>query len=212
MSTRKRDAGISNANPPRLTALVPFTDTQTPRDQILAAAAELFFERGFTQTGMNAIGRRCGVSGPAIYTHFKGKDEILATLALEGVETMLRQADQPLDDPWSDIEHLVRSHVEVILGDRRLAGVYVTERNALAEHLAAPIASRLERYRARWIAALERHWPGHDHETIVSAANAAMGIAHSTVLWSDEALATPGLDDLLVAMSLHALSVLDDPT
>jgi hypothetical protein len=38
-----------------------------------------------------------------------------------------------------------------------------------------------------------------------------MGIAHSVVLWSEEALQTPDLEELLVTMTLGSLSGLDLP-
>ena len=114
---------------------MPFATTVHPRDQILDAAAQLFAERGFTATSMNAIGERLGVSGPAIYGHFDGKHEILATLVLNGVEGLLDQAGDPLDDPREDLAHLVRTHVEAMLRDRSLATLYVTERNSLTAEL-----------------------------------------------------------------------------
>jgi AcrR family transcriptional regulator len=190
---------------------MPFTTAAYPRDQILQAAAELFFERGFAATGMNAIGERIGVSGPAIYTHFKSKDEILATLALDSVESLLHRIGPPLDDPWADLEHLTRNHVDEILSDRQLVSTFATEGKSLGPALREPIVQRLDQYRARWVAAVERCWPEHEHNRLVSAANAAMGIAFSIVLWPEEALASRALDDLLVAMTLQACAVLDHP-
>lgn len=48
------------------------------RTRILDAASELFFELGYRGTSMDAIADRLQVAKPFIYTHFKGKADILA--------------------------------------------------------------------------------------------------------------------------------------
>ena len=62
------------------------------RDEILAAAVKLFHERGYHATGMDDIGAEAGISGPAIYRHFKGKEEILEVLLLDAAQTGLEAA------------------------------------------------------------------------------------------------------------------------
>ncbi len=49
----------------------------------MAAAAELFRERGFRETSLSDIGAAAGVSGPAIYRYFKSKGELLSVLIEE---------------------------------------------------------------------------------------------------------------------------------
>jgi AcrR family transcriptional regulator len=57
--------------------------------QILDAAAARFYEKGFHGVGVDQIGERVGISGPALYRHFKGKDEILAALFSEALEELI---------------------------------------------------------------------------------------------------------------------------
>lgn len=47
------------------------------RTEILDGAAELFRRFGYPEVGIDDIGRAAGVSGPAIYRHFDGKQELL---------------------------------------------------------------------------------------------------------------------------------------
>lgn len=47
------------------------------RDRIIAEATELFFENGYHATGIDDIGEAAGITGPGVYRHFAGKDEIL---------------------------------------------------------------------------------------------------------------------------------------
>ncbi|MFK3728769.1 TetR/AcrR family transcriptional regulator [Streptomyces sp. NPDC088090] len=54
-----------------------------PRDEVLAAAAELFTTRGYTATSTRAVAERAGLRQASLYHYFDGKEAILAEL-LEG--------------------------------------------------------------------------------------------------------------------------------
>jgi AcrR family transcriptional regulator len=49
---------------------------QARRELIEAAASELFAERGYTATSIDAIARRAGVTAPVLYDHFASKLEL----------------------------------------------------------------------------------------------------------------------------------------
>lgn len=55
------------------------------KDRILTVALDLFSEKGFEATSIDAIAEAAGIKGPSLYKHFKGKNDILDTL-LEIVE------------------------------------------------------------------------------------------------------------------------------
>ncbi|MEU9856268.1 helix-turn-helix domain-containing protein [Streptomyces sp. NPDC047974] len=55
----------------------------TPREEVLAAAAELFTHHGYTATSTRTIAERAGLRQASLYHHFDGKEAILAAL-LEG--------------------------------------------------------------------------------------------------------------------------------
>ncbi|MEY2401791.1 MAG: hypothetical protein QOJ08_1902, partial [Ilumatobacteraceae bacterium] len=50
------------------------------RDELLSVAADLFAERGFTKVTVDDIGNAVGVSGPALYHHFDGKQSLLGEM------------------------------------------------------------------------------------------------------------------------------------
>lgn len=50
------------------------------REQIVAAADDLFYERGFEHTSFAIIAERVGISRGNFYHHFKSKDAILAAV------------------------------------------------------------------------------------------------------------------------------------
>ena len=75
---------------PRPSARPPATATRRRthdrRAQISAIAAELFSERGYHGVGLGEIASAAGITGPAIYRHFRNKQDILAHAAQEFAE------------------------------------------------------------------------------------------------------------------------------
>ncbi|MEO8229413.1 MAG: helix-turn-helix domain-containing protein, partial [Chloroflexota bacterium] len=48
----------------------------TARERLLAAASELFYERGIQATGVDAIIKAAGVAKATFYRHFPSKDDL----------------------------------------------------------------------------------------------------------------------------------------
>ena len=74
------------------------------RPEVLDAALELFLERGYEGTSMDAIARATGVSKPVVYACFPSKEELFRTLLYRQEERILAEiqsafADTDLDDP-----------------------------------------------------------------------------------------------------------------
>ena len=53
------------------------TRKSTSRDELLSAAMELFWEKGYTATGINDVLARSKVSAGSMYHHFKSKEKLL---------------------------------------------------------------------------------------------------------------------------------------
>ena len=54
------------------------------REPIFESALRLFRERGFHATAINDIGADANVTGPAIYSHFTSKGDLLSEAIREG--------------------------------------------------------------------------------------------------------------------------------
>jgi AcrR family transcriptional regulator len=54
--------------------------------QLAEAAAELFGRRGYHAVSVNDIACAAGVTGPAVYRHFRGKQDVLAHVLITGLE------------------------------------------------------------------------------------------------------------------------------
>ncbi len=63
------------------------------RQEILDAARQEFFERGFHNPTVDDVAARAEVSKGTIYLYFESKEEILAHLLLEGLELLLRDME-----------------------------------------------------------------------------------------------------------------------
>jgi AcrR family transcriptional regulator len=59
------------------------------RKQILEHASALFLEDGLDGFSMRKLARRVGVTAPAIYRHFEGRDALLMELIRDSAQTMM---------------------------------------------------------------------------------------------------------------------------
>lgn len=86
-------------------------------DRLLAAAAEVFAERGYDRAGVAQIARRAGVTTGAIYSRYAGKGELLVA-ALEAHTT------DELDALFAD--HRFEGRAQDVLA---IAGSHLVERS-----------------------------------------------------------------------------------
>ncbi|HEX5404809.1 MAG TPA: helix-turn-helix domain-containing protein [Pseudonocardiaceae bacterium] len=81
----------------------------TRHDQILTAALSVFGRHGYRRTSMELIARAAGVSRPALYQRFSGKEDVFRAMSarmLDGVldaATMAGSADAPVADRLYDV-------------------------------------------------------------------------------------------------------------
>ena len=67
-------------------------DASNPKvRRILVAARQLFMERGYGETSMDAIAQKAAVSKATLYSHFEGKDALFATLIVSECRHLSRQ-------------------------------------------------------------------------------------------------------------------------
>ena len=179
-------------------------------DKILRAALLLFYERGFDGVGVDLIGQRAGMSGPAIYRYFSGKDEILVTLLDEAIDRVLLSAGGNFDNPREELAHLIRGHVRRAIEEHQLMSVWTRERNSIPKQYRARLRSRIGRYVDRWVDCLAACYPGHSRDVLVAAVHATHGLIDSTAFWPTQSLKVAGLEDMLSGMARSGLEWLTD--
>jgi AcrR family transcriptional regulator len=183
----------------------------TRERQILDAAAALFYGKGFHGVGVDEIGQRVGISGPALYRHFTGKDQILASLFSETMDELIAATAVVYTDPDRDLERLVRHHVDFALEQRHLVNVYQREEKSLVEPWRTHFQRRQRIYASRWEDALRRCFPSASDGRIAASAQAAIGMIHSVAHWPRGARQADDLADLLVRLVQRGLATLDEP-
>ncbi len=152
------------------------------RAAILAAAAELFRERGFQATSLDDIGAVAGVSGPAIYRYFPSKHELLSLLIEEAAIAWRVTVDDVLSQdtpPLVTLERLIDAAVELQLESGNLRAVYHHEFQLLDDDARRRLA-RIDRVTmAEWVHLLCEVRPGLTDEEARAAVTMIDGLLRS---------------------------------
>jgi AcrR family transcriptional regulator len=72
------------------------TRPRNRKEQLTEAAAELFRRHGYHGVSVNDIAEAAGVTGPAVYRHFRGKQDVLAHVLLSGMDIFGLVTDEAL--------------------------------------------------------------------------------------------------------------------
>ncbi|MGW8483675.1 TetR/AcrR family transcriptional regulator [Microbacterium sp. NPDC055903] len=162
----------------------------TPRDRakaersdaLLRAAAGLFAERGFSGVSLEDIGAAVGVSGPAVYRHFAGKQALLGALLI-GVSRELVERGTSVSTSCAEGEErmraLIRFHVDFAVGNAEVIRVQDRDLAHLTDADRAEVRRLQRAYIDLWIAALA---PLCDAETdeLRLRVQAGFGLINST--------------------------------
>jgi AcrR family transcriptional regulator len=181
----------------------------TRNEKILAAAAKLFHERGFAAVRMEDIGAKAGITGPAIYRHFKSKDAILTTLFEMNFDRFFENLGPPLEDIDVELESMVRTHLRLVLDQLEWASVAVTESRSLTPESRKRTAMRARRYTGRWVDALRRRHGTLSEAELYAVAYSILGLLNSVVHWPRPALENRAAVDLVTGLALDGLRSLD---
>lgn len=175
------------------------------REQILAAAAELFARGGFHGVGIDDIGQAVGISGPALYRHFRSKDAMLGEMLTSISEFLLAGGERTLGhDPDQALGELVRFHVDFALANPALITVQERSLGNLAEPDRRRVRAMQRRYVEIWARTIQTTVPGVGEPDARAAAHAVFGLINSTPhIPNLDRAATAGL---LYRMAMAALT------
>ena len=124
------------------------------RDGILRAAARIFRDRGFADTGMRDIAVASDLSPANLYHYFKGKDEILfycQDRALDRMLAAVAAARRTGVDPDGRLRCVLAAHVLTMLDEVEGATAHLQ-----VEALTPPLRARIVRKRDRYERAVRR--------------------------------------------------------
>src|SRR5258708_6700935 len=153
------------------------------RDEILDAAAWLFAERGYHGVTIDDIGAAVGMSGPGIYRHFAGKEDVLAQMLLR-ISARLRDEGarrvEDAPDAASALEALLRWHVEFSLHQPALITVHGRELGNVPEPARRQVRRLQRLYVEEWVGVVSELLPGASQARLRVAVPAAICLLHST--------------------------------
>src|SRR6516162_6372735 len=93
---------------------VGVTDAARTRDQIVHAADELFYKKGFEHTSFADIADTVRISRGNFYYHFKTKDEILAAV-IDARIAERRQLLQQWEDEQDSPAGRIRCYINIVI-------------------------------------------------------------------------------------------------
>jgi AcrR family transcriptional regulator len=178
------------------------------RDEILEIAVGLFATRGYHGVSMDDVGAAAGVTGPALYHHFAGKEAMLAAALNPVSENLLtggraRVAAHP-GDPRAALTALVDFHVDFALNNPAVIALHLHELDRLPEEPRREIRRLQRLYVEVWVSTLTALRPTLPAEEARVLAHAAFGLMNSTPFLSAE-VDRNRCADLLRAATLAAL-------
>lgn len=153
------------------------------RAAMLAAAAQLFAERGFARVSLEDLGAAVGVSGPAVYRHFTGKQAVLGAL-LVGVSAGLasggRSVVEIATDDAAALDSLIAFHVDFALANADVIRVQDRDLDSLTDADRHDVRALQRAYVELWVDVLGRLRPAEDRAALRTKAHATFGLINST--------------------------------
>ncbi|WP_104127272.1 TetR/AcrR family transcriptional regulator [Cryobacterium sp. Y57] len=153
------------------------------RSALLSAAATLFAQSGFKGVSIEDLGAAVGVSGPAVYRHFSGKQAVLAALLIDVSEDLVaggRSVVTEATDAAAALGDLVRFHVDFALSNPEVIRVQDRDLDSLAESDRHRVRLLQREYVELWVEVLHRVHPAVDEALLRVRAHATFGLLNST--------------------------------
>jgi AcrR family transcriptional regulator len=150
------------------------------REQILAAATELFGKRGFRAVSMEEIGAAAGIAGPSVYRHFPSKAALMVAIGHRAADRLVLAAERALrtDDERDALRRLAASYVHTLLRTPELLVSFSGSPMELPERDKAELIRVQRDYVARWIALASAVRPELGLREVKITVHAALTIAN----------------------------------
>jgi len=160
------------------------TRRRSRREEILEIAVGLLATRGYHGVSMDDIGAAAGVTGPALYHHFAGKEAMLAAALTPVSEQLLEGGRSRIGmhpgDPTAALAALVEFHVDFALANPAVIALHLHELDRLPEEPRRAIRRLQRMYVEEWVAVLTTLRPELDAAEARVLAHGAFGLMNST--------------------------------
>lgn len=116
----------SPSNPTLAKRHRPSRRKQARPGELLAAALDLFVEKGYAATRVEAVAQRAGVSKGTLFLYFASKDELFKAVVRENISGRFPQWSEELDAFEGSASDLLRHAMQVWwshIGDTKASGI-----------------------------------------------------------------------------------------
>ncbi len=157
---------------------------RTRREEILEIAVGLFATRGYHGVSMDDIGAAAGVTGPALYHHFAGKEAMLVAALIPVSEQLLAGGRARIGEhqgrPRTALAALVDFHVDFALANPAVIALHLHELDRLPDEPRRQIRRLQRLYVEEWVNTLTTLRPELSAGEARVLAHAAFGLMNST--------------------------------
>ena len=150
------------------------TRPRNRRQLIVDAAGDLFYRHGYAAVSMSDIAEAVAIGPSALYRHFSGKNDLLATV----IEGALGQLDRTLQDAGAE-DDLAAVLTNVALNDRSIGVLWNREIRQLSSARRQETRALILRIHERIADLLQSRRPGLTRIEAVLLAWCATGVANS---------------------------------
>jgi len=184
------------------------TRRRSRREEILEIAVGLFAARGYHGVSMDDIGGAAGVTGPALYHHFAGKEAMLAAALNPVSESLLAggraRVAEHAGEPAAALTALVDFHVDFALNNPAVIALHLHELDRLPDEPRREIRRLQRLYVEEWVTVLTALRTDLLASEARVLAHVAFGLMNSTPFLSGE-VDRARCAELLRAATLAAL-------
>lgn len=158
------------------------------RNEILDASAQIFSQKGYHGTSMQDIAIAVNLQKASLYHHVSSKQEILFDLLNRGLDILITQVEEAIDEPGSADERLRRAtcaYLTTMTEYQDLASVLLLEYRSLEPDYHDRHIPRRDRFEQIWRDLIREGMEDGiytcDHPSL--SARALLGVLNWTVTW-----------------------------
>jgi AcrR family transcriptional regulator len=124
------------------------------REQLLGVAAELFLHNGYESVTVEMICAKAGISGPALYCHFQGKQALLIAVVERGLRSLhefARATVESESDPATALATMVDFHIRSVMNAPPTPLIFLKNEHAFPELDRRRVRREMNLYAEEWI-------------------------------------------------------------
>jgi AcrR family transcriptional regulator len=163
---------------------------QARHDEVLAAAATIFAERGYRATTIHDIGAALNMTGAGLYYYVQSKEDLLVEICQRAGNRLHEAAKQIMAEdlpPQEKLRMVVQRHLEVTQSDRAIFSILIQERSELPAERVEELLEGERAYFATVRALIEElGGPAANFRDARLAAFAMVGMLNWVLRWYQE--------------------------